>query len=61
LAVYALREETFKHSFLVGQEPKWQELARDGHRQNGMYKVEFTLVAFAQRASVRRTGYMNTL
>jgi len=61
LAVYALREETFKHAFLVGQEPKWQELARDGHRENGMYKTEFTLVAFAQRASVRRTGYMNTL
>jgi len=61
LAVYALREETFKHAFLVGQEPKWQELARDGHRQNGMYKTEFTLVAFAQRASVRRTGYMNSL
>jgi len=61
LSVYALREETFKHSFLVGQEPKWQELARDGHRVNGMYKTEFTLVAFAQRASVRRTGYNNTL
>jgi len=61
LAVYALREETFKHAFLVGQEPKWQELARDGHRENGMYKTEFTLVAFAQRASVRRTGYNNTL
>jgi len=61
LAVYALREETFKHAFLVGQEPKWQELARDGHRVNGMYKTEFTLVAFAQRASVRRTGYNNTL
>jgi len=61
LSVYALREETFKHSFLVGQEPKWQELARDGHRVNGMYKTEFTLCAFAQRASVRRTGYNNTL
>jgi len=61
LAVYALREETFKHAFLVGQEPKWQELARDGHRVNGMYKTEFTLCAFAQRASVRRTGYMNSL
>ena len=61
LAVYALREETFKHAFLVGQEPKWQELARDGHRVNGMYKTEFTLCAFAQRASVRRTGYNNTL
>lgn len=61
LAVYALREETYKHSFLVGGEPQWQELARDGHRTNGMYKTEFTLVAFAQRASVKRTGYDNKL
>jgi hypothetical protein len=57
LTVYALREETYKHSFLTGGEPKWVELARDGHRTNGMYKTEFTLVSFAQRASVKRTGY----
>lgn len=62
LSVYALREETFKHSFLAnGGEPSWVELARDGHRTNGMYKTEFTLVSFAQRASVKRTGYMNSL
>lgn len=61
LAVYALREETFKHSFLVGGEPKWVELARVGHSERGMYTTEFTLVSFAQRASVKRTGYMNSL
>jgi hypothetical protein len=62
LSVYALREDTWKHSFLAnGGEPSWVELARDGHRQNGMYKTEFTLVGFAQRASVKRTGYMNSL
>ena len=61
LAVYALREETYKHSFLVGGEPKWQELARVGHSERGMYTTEFTLVSFAQRASVKRTGYMNSL
>lgn len=61
LAVYALREETYKHSFLVGGEPKWVELARDGHRTNGMYRTEFTLVSYAQAASVKRTGYMNSL
>ncbi len=61
LAVYALREETYKHSFLVGGEPKWQPLARVGHSERGMYKTEFTLVAFAQRASVLRTGYQNIL
>lgn len=61
LAVYALREETYKHSFLVGGEPKWVPLARTGHSEKGMYTTEFTLVSFAQRASVKRTGYMNTL
>lgn len=61
LAVYALREETYKHSFLVGGQPKWVELAKDGHAEKGMYATEFTLVSFAQRASVKRTGYMNSL
>lgn len=61
LTVYALREETFKHSFLMGQEPKFVPLARDGHAERGMYKTEFTLVSFAQRASAKRTGYANTL
>lgn len=61
LAVYALREETYKHSFLQGEEPKWVPLARVGHSERGMYATEFTLVSFAQRASVKRTGYMNSL
>jgi len=61
LSVYALREETYKHAFLVGGEPKWQELARVGHSERGMYKTELTLVSHAQRASVKRTGFMNTL
>jgi hypothetical protein len=61
LAVYALREETYKHSFLVGGQPKWVELAKVGHSDRGMYATEFTLVSFAQRASAKRTGYMNAL
>lgn len=60
-AVYALREETYKHAFLAGQEPKWVPLARDGHSEQGMYSTEFTLVSFAQRASAKRTGYATTL
>lgn len=60
-AVYALREETYKHAFLAGQEPKWVPLARDGHSEQGMYTTEFTLVSFAQRASAKRTGYATTL
>ena len=61
LTVYALREDTYAHSFLVGGEPQWQELARDGHRENGMYKTEFTTVSYAQIASAKRTGYATTL
>lgn len=61
LAVYALREETWQHAFLAGREPKWNELAMDGDRMNGQYVAEFTLVGYAQRASVKRTGYNNVL
>jgi len=57
LTVYALREETYQHAFLSGQEPKFVPLERDGHAEKGMYSTEFTLVSFAQRASVKRTGY----
>ena len=61
LTVYALREETYKHSFLVGSEPKFVPLARTGHAEKGMYTTEMTLVSFAQRASVKRTGYNEAL
>lgn len=62
LTVYALREDTFKHSFLVGQEPQWKDLAITGlSKVKGEYYTEFTLVSFAQNASVKREGYMNTL
>jgi len=61
LTVYALREDTFAMSFLTGREPQWQELAEDGDRSNGQYLTEFTLVSYAERASVKRTGYATTL
>jgi hypothetical protein len=61
LTVYALREDTWKHSFLVGREPKWEELAKDGDRENGEYVTELTVVGFAQNASAKRTGYSTTL
>lgn len=57
LTVYALREDTWKHAFLTGREPQWEELAKDGDRDNGMYVTELTLVGYAQRASAKRTGY----
>ena len=61
VTVYALREDCFAHSFLEGREPKWEELAKDGDRENGQYLTEMTLVSYAQRASVKRTGYSTTL
>jgi hypothetical protein len=55
LTVYALNESTFRLSFL--DEPFWNELAKDGDRDNGQYITEFTVESLAQRASVKRTGY----
>lgn len=62
LAVMLVREELYEHSFLVDSgEPHWEDLAKDGDRENGMYITEFTLVSYDQHASVKRTGYANTL
>ncbi len=61
LTVYALREDTWKHAFLTGREPSYQELSKTGDSTKGQYITEFTLVGFAQRASAKREGYMNTL
>lgn len=57
LTVYALREDTWKHSFLKGREPQWEELAKTGDSDNGQYVTECTVVGYAQRASAKRTGY----
>ncbi len=59
LTVYAIREELFKHSFL--REPMYQELAAAGDYTLGQYLVDFTLESYAERASVKRTGYATTL
>ena len=59
LTVYALNESMFRLSFL--DEPFWEELAKDGDRDNGQYVTEFTLESLAQRASVKRSGYATTL
>lgn len=61
LSVFAIREELFKHSFLTGREPAWQELAKDGDRDNGQYLTELTLCSFAEKASVWRSGYQHVL
>ena len=59
LSVYALNESTFRMSFL--DEPFYQELAKDGDRVNGQFVTEFTLESLAQRASVKRHGYVTTI
>lgn len=58
LTVLGIREELFKHAFLVDSgEPHWEERAKDGDRENGVYITEFTLVSLNEKASVKRTGY----
>ena len=58
LTVLGIREELFQHSFLIDSgEPHWEERAKDGDRENGVYITEFTVVSYNQRASVKRTGY----
>lgn len=62
LAVLGVREDMFEHAFLVESgEPHWEERAKDGDRANGVYITEFTLVSYNEKASVKRTGYANTL
>jgi hypothetical protein len=58
LTVYALREDTWKMAFLTGREPKWEELAKSGDYDCGQYVTELALVGYAQRASVKRYGYL---
>lgn len=62
LTVLGIREDHFEHAFLVNTgEPHWEDRAKDGDRENGVYITEFTLVSYDERASVKRTGYANTL
>ncbi len=57
-----IREDLFEHSFLINTgEPHWEERSKDGDRENGTYITEFTLVSYNEKASVKRTGYANTL
>jgi hypothetical protein len=62
LKVYAIDEKTFAHSFLVDSgEPHWEDRAKDGDYVNGTYLSEFSVISFAQRANVMRSGYATTL
>jgi hypothetical protein len=60
VTVYAVREDLFEHSFLVGTgEPHWEDraVAGDYDKAIGTYITEFTLVSYNQRASVKTTGW----
>jgi len=58
LTVLGVREDMFEHSFLINSgEPHWEDRAKDGDRENGVYITEFTLVSYNEKASVKRTGY----
>ena len=62
LCILGVREDMFEHSFLIGTgEPHWEDRAKDGDRENGTYITEFTLVSYNEKASVKRSGYANTL
>jgi len=60
LTVYAIREDLFEHSFLVGSgEPHWEDRAVSGDYNNsiGVYITEFTLVSYNQNGHVKTTGW----
>lgn len=62
LTVLGVREELFEHAFLIETgEPHWEDRAKDGDRENGVYLTEFTVVSYDERASVKRTGYNTAL
>jgi hypothetical protein len=52
-----IKEDKFKIAYLKGREPKRENLAKDGDRENGQIVGEVTLEYLAERTSVRRSGY----
>lgn len=62
LTVLGIKEDLFEHAYLIETgEPHWEDRARDGDRENGVYITEFTLVSYNEKASVKRTGYATGL
>lgn len=53
--LYGIREDQFKIAYL--DKPFWEDLAKDGDRDNGHYVTEFTLESLAEEASLKATGY----
>lgn len=64
LTVYGIRTDMFEHAFLVGSgEPHWEDRAVSGDYKDsvGTYITEFTLVSYAQAASIKTTGFQTGL
>jgi hypothetical protein len=59
--IYALRMDTFKVAYLEGRQPSFKELPANGDYTAGQYITELTLESLAEKASVKATGYANTL
>ena len=59
--IYALRMDTFKIAYLEGRQPTFRELPANGDYTAGQYITELTLESLAEKASVKATGYANTL
>jgi len=62
LVVLGLRESLFEQSYLIDSgEPHWEDRAKTGDWEGGVYITEFTLVSYNEKAAVKRTGYNNAL
>lgn len=59
--LYALRMDTFRIAFLEGRQPSYTELPNNGDYTSGQYVTEMTVESLAQRASVKATGFINSL
>lgn len=60
-ALYALRMDTFRIAFLEGRQPSYTELPNNGDYTAGQYVTEMTVESLAERASVKATGFINSL
>ncbi len=62
LTAMLVNEDLHEMSFLVDSgEPHWEDRAKSGDYVAGVYITEFTHVAYAQNADVKRTGFATTL
>lgn len=58
VTVYGLREDLFKVAYL--DKPMFEELAKTGDADKGHWVTEFTLESLEEKASVKRTGYVQS-